>query len=467
MSLIILRPKPLYFIKSIAEQGYQLETALADLIDNSITADASEINIFSDEIDNNQCLFIADNGSGMSNEILLEALRMPSQSMENQRSQNDLGRFGLGLKTASFSQARKITVISKTQSQNEYYGYCWDLKNLEDDWNIKRLNTEEINFYLNVFELKKTKSNIGSETESKISTLIIWEELFKETSIEEFQHSLTFTVKDHLSLVFHRFLDKGTIRIFLGNFDLKGFNPFPDEMPRLQFNRFYPNDSFTVQGYILPYNVLKLRSESDMSKWTMPGRNLSDMEGIYLYRGDRLIYYGGWAKLHRRYQYLKLGRLMINIKNTHDDLFQINVAKSTMQIPKIYSNQIREIISDLAEQTKTVYFQKQPNSKKAAHLDLYRNIMNKDISDKGVIFTLNEKNDAYKILSEAVQSHTLRKLLKTYTNNIIKNLNKYVNIDNGHIEEIQENNKQKISKEDIENFKKLGLSDYDIMQLLN
>jgi HSP90 family molecular chaperone len=98
-------PNPEYLIKSIAEQGYSLETALADLIDNSITAKAQSIEILTELIEDKLTLFISDNGVGMTKKELSDNMQFPSKSMEAKREKSDLGRFGLGMKTASFSQA--------------------------------------------------------------------------------------------------------------------------------------------------------------------------------------------------------------------------------------------------------------------------------------------------------------------------------------------------------------------------
>ncbi len=466
MSFIELKPKPSFFIKSIAEQGYKLETALADLIDNSISANASEVNIFLTEYNYSLSLFIADNGSGMTNEHLIESLRMPSQSLDDIRKPQDLGRFGLGLKTASFSQARKITVISRDPNSNHSYnGYCWDLENLETDWNLLKLNKIEIDSYIKTFLEKRENANLASD--AQVSTIVIWEQLFRENNNEDLAKYLNFDVQEHISLVFHRFLDRADFKITIGNIELKGFNPFPAEMPKLQSHRFFQEDSFTVQGFTLPYFVLKSKSDIELAEWVMKGRNLSDMEGIYLYRENRLIYFGGWLKLHRRHQYLKLARLMINISNNHDQLFQINVAKSTMQIPKSFTVQFREIIQELGEQARTIYFQRQPNQKTLLDSKIKHEVLSKEINEQGVVFTINEENEIYKKLKESQESKTQQKLLDAYVQNIVKTLNKYVNIDNGNIEEMADNTGGKFTEEEIQKFRNLGISDYVLADLIN
>lgn len=468
MAFLELKPKPSYFIKSISEQGYLLETALADLIDNSISAKASEINIYLTEYDKEPTIFIADNGSGMSNSNLIEALRMPSQSLEEDRLPTDLGRFGLGLKTASFSQARKITVISRDFETNTYNGYCWDIINLDVEWNLNILDDNPISNYINAFKQKRNNSNLSSEAE--INTLVIWEHLFREENIENLQKYLIEEVQSHLSLVFHRFLKDDNFIITIGNIQLLGFDPFPSLMSRLPLFRFYHDDGrqvngFTVQGFTLPYSVLKNKSDDNLDEWLIKGRNLSDMEGIYLYRENRLIYYGGWSRLQRRNQSLKLARLMINITNKHDHLFQINVAKSTMQIPQTFKPQIKEIIEELAEQAKTVYFQKEHRNSLNPHLNNTHEILNKEIGNKGVIFTLNKENDAYNKLNHALTTSVHRNLLNAYVKSIIKKLNKYVNYDNGNVEEVLDEEITNLSEEELQSLRDLGISDYMLKDL--
>ena len=113
-------PNPEYLIKSIAEQGYSLETSVADLIDNSVSADASAIEVLTDTQKIPFRVFIADNGSGMSPAELRKNMNFPSSSVDENRRKNDLGRFGLGMKTASFSQTRAFTVITRTTGTATY-----------------------------------------------------------------------------------------------------------------------------------------------------------------------------------------------------------------------------------------------------------------------------------------------------------------------------------------------------------
>ena len=155
MNPINANPNPEFLIKSISEQGYSLETALSDLIDNSISADANKIEILSENNNTNTSIFLTDNGVGMTEEELISNMQFPSKDMDSVRNVKDLGRFGLGLKTASFSQTRRFTVISKKNDSNEYSGLTWDVCHLKKSkkWEIlvntnKEIGQLRINYFL-------------------------------------------------------------------------------------------------------------------------------------------------------------------------------------------------------------------------------------------------------------------------------------------------------------------------------
>ena len=124
-------PSAVDLIKSISEQGYSLETSIADLIDNSISANASKIEILLSTDTKPFRLFIADDGNGMDETKLKSAIKFPSSSIDEQRQKSDLGRFGLGLKSASFSQTRNLTVLSRKKGSTNYSGRTWDVEFLK------------------------------------------------------------------------------------------------------------------------------------------------------------------------------------------------------------------------------------------------------------------------------------------------------------------------------------------------
>ena len=158
MSYEDVTPNPEYLIKSISEQGYSLETALADLIDNSISANATKVEILINTDEEPFTLYLADNGEGMDEETLKSSMQFPSTSSDGERESIDLGRFGLGMKTASFSQTRNFTVLSRKQGTEKYYGRRWDLNLLkENGWKLWVNSDIEINAILDKYKQQSSE----------------------------------------------------------------------------------------------------------------------------------------------------------------------------------------------------------------------------------------------------------------------------------------------------------------------
>ena len=158
-------PNPEYLIKSIAEQGYSLESSLADLMDNSVSANANKIEVLIKMEQEPFTLFIADNGNGMDEETLKASMQFPSNSPENERNVSDLGRFGLGMKTASFSQCRRLTVKTRNKSDKEFIR-CWDLDFVADkkDWVLLRACADA-----------KSEKILSEFSVDGAGTIILWE----------------------------------------------------------------------------------------------------------------------------------------------------------------------------------------------------------------------------------------------------------------------------------------------------
>ena len=168
-------PNPEYLIKSIAEQGYSLETSLADLMDNSISAEADKVEVLIDTESEPFKLFLADNGKGMSELELSKNMQFPSNSPDNSRLNSDLGRFGLGMKTASFSQTRKFTVLSKKKGEKKYHGRTWDVDFLKTNgWKII-VNTDDDVARLMYQYNQLAKAFLKGFDEYEPNTIVIWE----------------------------------------------------------------------------------------------------------------------------------------------------------------------------------------------------------------------------------------------------------------------------------------------------
>ncbi|MBB5438543.1 hypothetical protein HDC92_002219 [Pedobacter sp. AK017] len=357
---ILLSPPPVFFIRSISEQGYTLSTAIADLIDNSLSAGATRIEILLDAHIIPLKIFIADNGGGMTSDDLTENMRFPSADLELDRNNNDLGRFGLGLKTASFSQSRKFTVISRKDSI-KYQGRTWDVEYLKDteDWTLIIEDNKTVTHLIE--DYKHVSANFHEHNaDFEVNTLVIWEDLYKLEKLlkrNEINDELE-DLRSHLGLIFHRFIQKGEVQIRLNNSLIEGFEPFPNHFPGVQTvseNYWQTGDVYIrFQGIILPKRSAAEAKESP-SVWVPAGLTLEELQGIYVYRNERLINYGGWFRAIAKSIYLQFGRIRIDITNINDSEFHLNVAKSSLKIPFGLKRAMNEMVNHVAAQAAKEY----------------------------------------------------------------------------------------------------------------
>jgi hypothetical protein len=431
-NIILCPPNPEYLIKSIAEQGYSLQTAFADLIDNSISAKANKIEILS-STKKEFIIYITDNGDGMTNEKLLSSMTIPSSSIDEIRHESDLGHFGLGLKTASFSQTRELIVISKQASDKTYNGYAWDVNYLKitEDWTLKKLNNNEINNYINSYKETSTY-HLESFEEYIPNTIIIWTGLYKyenflkdENKENALNSDLTNNVEDYISIAFHRFIDNG-LKIRLNNKLVQAFNPFPTNDAIIKIPSrigVINNSNVKFESIVLPNKAIK-ESKNLNNLWVTQNKSLMDMEGIYIYRGDRLIAYGGWHNITKRSGKLQLGRMKIDIGNNIDKLLKLNVAKSQIEIPYELKQVFYEELLDLQEKAQTEFYSiglgeiNDPIKPKMKPLELFK----KAYTPKGAILYINESNPLVEFLMESFDKDQ-SKLFKV----LIKNINSVFN----------------------------------------
>jgi hypothetical protein len=421
-------PTPSDLIRSISEQGYSFQASLADLIDNSISAKATQIELLISTEEEPFALFIADNGNGMTETELASAMKLPSQSPIIHRNADDLGRFGLGMKTASFSQTRKFTVVSKKRHDLKYSARTWDLKVLErGQWKII-VNSEQ-DIAAIVSKYKKTCHSMLNEFENfEPNTIVMWhglhkfEEFISERNREEILYKeLKEVTAEHLSIAFHRFMERKNypIRIRLNNTILKPFNPFPTHVTDFRaiapLSRTFNNGDFSIEGFVLPSRAIsESRGSSD---WTTKYLSLLDMEGMYVYRADRLISFGGWSNLTKKTSRHNLARLKVNIGNNSDLHLHLNVAKSQVKIP----DDLRPALKKYIESLKVEAFREYHNKIVAApKLGSPKNqdFLNIVRTSKGSIFEINQSfplfNSAMSGLTK-LQKSSLKALLRLFT----------------------------------------------------
>lgn len=350
----IVRPDPASLLQSARSFGYSVDTAIADLIDNSITAKASQIKITYGIDRYASFVRVEDNGKGMNETELLNAMKIGSFNPLNKREKDDLGRFGLGLKTASFSQCRRLTVKTRNKSGKEFIR-CWDLDIVADkeDWVLLRTCTD-----------KNSEKNLAEFSIKGSGTIILWEKLDRlveegevQSDKEHFYRKFS-NVRKHLGLIFHRFIEAGEISISVLEDKLEPINPFnvsveypSTELAEEQLS--IKQQEIQIQPFILPHESklsLVERNNLEIIKgWT-------EHQGIYLYRNRRLIADGTWLDLDfRKKESQRLCRIKIDIPNTLDSEWQIDVKKASAKIPDIIRKRIKTICFSSVERAIKVY----------------------------------------------------------------------------------------------------------------
>ena len=413
-------PNPEYLVKSIAEQGYSLESALADLIDNSISANAKQVEVLVKTDREPFILYLTDNGNGMNEETLKSSMHFPSTSPDFSRNLNDLGRFGLGMKTASFSQTRKFTVLAREKGSKQYRGRTWDLEALKDNkWQVIVNTTLEIEDILNEYKTQSS-DNLNQFENYEPNTIIVWHGLYKyEEYLEEenrkkaLKREITEVTADHLSLVFHRFMEQkeSPFQLRVNNIQLKAFNPFPEKNLRsVEFKqKGFGSDSIKLEGFILPSKSIEDTKENINTIWTTKHRSLLDMEGIYIYRANRIILFGGWNGLIKKAPRLQLARLRVEIGNGVDHLLHLNVAKSQVIIPHELKDAFESYINDLKDEAKKEFFNRGVSKfpKKSASSE---SLFVRTASNKGMLLEVNKDFPILKQLNQELSLSSQAKL---------------------------------------------------------
>lgn len=342
-------PNPSALIESMRDIGYTLGTALADLIDNSLTAGAHTVRIIADTSSTAPCIGILDDGSGMDEATVQDAMRLGTRSPLEERDRSDLGRFGLGLKTASFSQCRRLTVVTKRDGST--CSARWDLDYVVDTnrWLVQV--PEIIDNIPWVEELGDT------------GTLVLWETLtittVEDANEADFIRELD-EARSHLELVFHRFLagERGLpkVSILMNARPLEPFDPFHATHPatisgseeRIRFE----GQEVIVRAFTLPHH-----SKVSSAEWDMYAGKEGYLknQGFYVYREKRLILHGTWFGLARQTELTKLTRVCVDMPNTLDAAWKIDIKKASAQLPSPIRRRLARIIEPLGASSKRVY----------------------------------------------------------------------------------------------------------------
>lgn len=347
----LAEPEASSMIETFRAIGYSLGAAIADIIDNSISAGAKNIRIDYKWSGESTTISVIDDGCGMTNTELINAMRPGSRNPLDIREQKDLGRFGLGLKTASFSQCKTFSVISKTES-GEISWWCWDLEyvNQVKSWQLVKYYPDES------FIDKVRLLNNG--------TAVIWwnlDRLTKGTQTESTEAMDKFMkamdgVKRHLAMVFHRFINEG-LKIYFKDRVIDPWDPFMIGVEGLQLKAdvFLDNRKIMVKGFVLPHRSKLTAEQYNYGKG--PKDSWTAHQGFYVYRNKRLLVAGDWLGIgnFKKEVHYDLCRLQIDLPNNCDDEWQIDIKKSLARPPLKFREQILSVAKDVRAQAIEVY----------------------------------------------------------------------------------------------------------------
>lgn len=347
---------------SLRDIGYDFPTAVADLVDNSIAAGATRVDIDIVFDGGNSYVLIADDGSGMTEMQLNEALRYGTR---RDYEASDLGRYGLGLKTAPLSQCRSVTVATRHSTVNRRITtrtLDLDFVQEQDAWLILEARATEAVEHA----LDRLKDSPG--------TVIIWEKLDRLLPDEKpdggwaRRRMLNYAsrVSDHLGMVFHRFIEgsvqgRSRLVISVNGAKVKPWNPFAPKEP---YSREMPVQTFELQvgdstgevrlrSFVLPARD-KFSSTAEFERLSGPLK-WNRQQGIYAYRADRLVQWGGWNGLRGIDEHTKLARAALEFDTDLDEAFRINVAKMRVSIPTELRQMLERPIHELCVAADTAY----------------------------------------------------------------------------------------------------------------
>ncbi|MFC1583663.1 ATP-binding protein [Candidatus Neomarinimicrobiota bacterium] len=376
-------------IQSLRDIGYNLPKAIADIVDNSIAAESRNIWINCKWQGSKTLISILDDGYGMSDATLREAMRLGTHNPLDPREKTDLGRFGFGLKSASFSQAKKLTVSSKIKS-GKISVRCWDLEhvNTTKDWDLLKSAPEG------------TSSELAKLDGLQNGTVVIWQNLDRILTGEEdgavardvFLRKLR-AVDRFLGMVFHRYLGLRGLSIHLNDQKIRAWDPFlsQHEATRELHNEpiQYSSEPIMIKPYVLPHKS-KL-SDKDHGEAGGPfGWNAH--QGFYIYRNRRLIIFGSWLNLgFRKEDHYKLARILVDIPNSMDADWKISIDKSSVEPPDALKKELLKVAKLTRKEASDIY-RNRGKVIQRKHDNINRFIWTKKVSRDRIKFLIDKKH---------------------------------------------------------------------------
>jgi len=364
---IELTPDADRMVEFLRDTGYSFKTAIADLVDNSIEAGATFIDIRVDT-DNAGAVYVAisDNGKGMSREELREAMQYGTPRNAERR----LGKFGIGLKTASTSFCRELTVTTR-DSSGEMVCAQWDLDLVarENRWLLREPDATLMDEEL-----------LEEASPSEAGTVVRWSKVDRlltekqndgsENQIKRALAKKASELQEHLGLVFHRFIEGKTqfqtVEMRVNDATVQAWDPLMTGHPLVEvlleneFSQSLSDDSivnFSVTGEAIP-----ARAELDQAGLEQ-AKIGNDRQGVYVYREDRLVMEPSWLGTRQKEPHNSLARVALNFTKDCDDIFGVDIKKSRIELmPSTLAELDRQVFTPVIASAGKRY---RGNSKKA------------------------------------------------------------------------------------------------------
>lgn len=393
-------PRADAMIHSLRAFGYDLGMAIADLIDNSIFAGANNIWIEYAWNEGKPWIRIMDDGTGMTEELLVEAMRLGTKSPLEERDSKDLGRFGLGLKTASFSQCKLLTVITKTS----------DGKTSTRFWDIDHVRTS-CNWLLGIVPSSDAMEHLSGIEELKSGTIVLWQNLDRidETfgtttyNAEEAFLDKFISVQKYLEMVFHQYLEHHPkkINIFLGEAKCEPWDPYlrKNDFTQELSSEKYEDSKVSVIPYVLPH--VSKRSESESTYGSGP-KGWNAQQGFYVYRNRRMIISGGYLNFDlKAEEHYKLARIKVNITNDMDHEWAVDVRKAVAIPPDRLMAELLRIAKAARQKAAEVYRARTGAVRKSGILRQTDDVWVKKKTGENITYKINQESSVLNmILSE-------------------------------------------------------------------
>lgn len=330
-------PDPVSLLESTRNLGYSIEEAISDLIDNSITAKAKNIKYEFHWNSGVPFFLLKDDGFGMSNENneLIDSFKLGSNK-EKERDPKDLGRFGFGMKTASLSQARALTVISKKKGC-AIIARSLDLifiAELKQGWKLKFVDETKI------------QDQILFLNQQESGTVIRWDNWDRAPKSNQDFTALISDINNYISVCFHRFIEKG-INIYCHETRLLPCSPIPSGEGSALYSEVTIDENAKQTAYIIQHPKYWAENFETITRFNSFRlfEGLERQQGIYIYRCDRLLTpKGGWLGQINKGNSAKLARVVINYSNKADDLWSLDITKTNASIPYEFRSAIKDLI---------------------------------------------------------------------------------------------------------------------------